>query len=652
MSSLWINLSLFLACVARIADTGRSPTVLHTIVQDERGVRNFRKAASPRRLGSPGDLAPDDDAAQASGDDVDPAWASVITSASSDGAQSLGAKVTDDGRIELVPLAGGLEGSDDYMAKGSFRDSMDQLGWGSLLMQTSPSEDVDDGLKMYAAGAVEGFLTARRMQEFHHNSRALLLMNSANKQRLPKLKAALRDTIRSLARVADEDSSDASSLDGQARLALLQTWGVRDGYALASDENKASLSMPDMFILNSDGVIDELMTALGGEAEDAEALVQRGSRRQQLRGVSRSSSNSSHPGARKGAGHCTGVVRLADGNSELYFGHTTWESFSEMTRIWKVYDFPLKGAATKKISFSSYPGCISSTDDYYLMDNGLAITETTLSIPRQQKYSPSQSMPDFVRIMAANRLSSSAEEWVRSMADSATGTYSSQWMVLDYKKFKQGEELPDGAFYVLEQAPATSHYEDMSGWLREKKYWASYDRAFFDDVRATTGDDAMLAREGRRPEAELFSKDHTPRAQIVSQTENSINSLAAMRDEMTRNKGSNEPVDQPALQVPSYTISARSDLADGDRINKDGSPDGGVDAKITSSCLFRTLTAQAISSPSHAERPPFRWTSPQDGSELWPGYPHEGLPDEANFDWVRVDPQDQMLNSLDSGTCQ
>jgi len=394
------------------------------------------------------------------------------------------------------------------------------------------------------------------------------------------------------------------------------------------------------------------MTALGGDEEDAASFVQRGSQRQQLRGVTRSISNSTLAPVRKSAGHCTGVVRLADGNSELYFGHTTWESFSEMTRIWKVYDFPLKGSVSKKISFSSYPGCISSTDDYYLMDNGLAVTETTLSLPRKQKYSSSQSMPDFVRIMAANRLSSSAEEWVRSMADSATGTYSSQWMVLDYKKFKPGEELPDGAFYVLEQAPATTHFEDMSGWLREKRYWASYDRAFFDDVRATTGDDSMLLREGRKPEAELFSKDHTPRAQIVSQTQTSINSLAAMRDEMTRNKGTSEPVDQPALQVPSYTISARSDLADSDHINKDGSPDGGVDAKITSSCLFQSLTAQAISSPSHAERPPFRWTSSEDGSELWPGYPHEGLPDEANFDWVRVDPQEQMLNTLENGSCQ
>jgi len=601
---------------------------------------NFRKAGS--RGGDSGALAPDD------AQDVEPAWASVSAGASVAGAESLGAKVTSDGGIELVALTGGLEGitgADEYLASGTFQDKLPEVGWSSLMLRTSEAQQVDDGVKMYAAGAIEGFLTSKRMREFSHNSRALLQLNPDNNDKLPHLMKALRQTVEGLKAMSEEGSASASSVDGQARLALLQTWGVRDGYALAAEDGKASLSMPDMFVMNSDGVIDELLTALGG-SEDA-SLVQRTARRQRLRGLAPDSNYR----APTESGHCTGVVHLADGNSELYFGHTTWESFSEMTRIWKVYDFPLQDVAAKKISFSSYPGCISSTDDYYLMDSGLAITETTLSIPRKQHYPTSQRVPDFIRIMAANRLSSTSEDWVRSMVDSATGTYSSQWMVMDYKKFTPGQELPDGSFYVLEQAPGTSHYEDMSGNLRDKRYWASFDRAYFDDVRATTGDDAMQQREGRKPEAELFSKDHTPRAQIVKQTQAGITSLAAMRAEMTENKGTNEPVDQPALQVPSFAVSARSDLADNEgHKNSDGSPDGGVDAKITSSCLFRSLTAQAISSPSHTTLPAFKWTG-ADGQQVWPEYPHEGLPDEANFDWVQVNPQENMLNSLDSA-CQ
>merc|ERR1719191_2460582 len=166
------------------------------------------------------------------------------------------------------------------------------------------------------------------------------------------------------------------------------------------------------------------------------------------------------------AGHCTGLVRLSQDKSELYFGHTTWEGFSEMTRIWKVYDFPLQDVTARRISFSSYPGCVSSTDDYYLMDSGLAVTETTLNIPRQVHYQPTGTMPDFMRIMVANRVTSSAQDWANSMTDSATGTYSSQWMILDYKKYQKGQDLGDGAFVVLEQAPGVSHSEDMTAWLK------------------------------------------------------------------------------------------------------------------------------------------------------------------------------------------
>jgi len=629
---------------------------LHVIDQG-----NFRKASGlassqPRRStaaldnvfgGSFGSLAPDSadaGAVAASVDsDVEPAWATVSVSGG-DGAESMGAKVTSDGGIELVPLAGGLESAgDEYLAEGTFHDQLDQVGWTSLMMRTSKTKEVDDGVKMYAAGAIEGFLTAKRIREFYHNSRAMLNMDAHNTEKLPTLKKSIKQTINSLMQMA-EDGASSSSLNGQARLSLLQTWGIRDGFAASAGDGNPSLSMPDMFILNSDGVIDELMTALGGGS--GESLIQRSSRKKSLRGVA-----DTHPHVPTQSGHCTGMVHLKEDNSEVYFGHTTWESFSEMTRVWKVYDFPLQDVAAKKISFSSYPGCISSTDDYYLMDSGLAITETTLSIPQKQNYPSFQSVPDFMRIMAANRLSSTSEEWVRSMQDSATGTYSSQWMVMDYKKFTPGQELPDGSFYVFEQAPGASHYEDMSGRLREKHYWSSFDRAYFDDVRESTGDNAMERRLGNQPEAELFSKDNTPRAQITRQTEGEITSLDAMREEMTRNKGTKEPVDRSKLQVPSFAISARSDLADTDgAINKDGSPDGGVDAKITSSCLFRSLSAQAISSPSHTTVPAFKWTNA--GQETWPGYPHEGLPNDANFDWVRVDAQENMLNPLDNGACQ
>lgn len=593
-------------------------------------------SAGPGKVAS-GATSPDSDtSAPADGEKDREAWTIIDADSVDDGSTSLGAVIDEKGRVVLqaADAAGGKQA-----AWGSFSDSLDSTGWCGVSMHTSEAPGPDDGQKMYAAGVIEGFLTAERIREFHDNSRGLVDMNPANHDRLPKLQQGLQGMVDRLAESARNPQDGGDTFSAQVRLGLMQTWGIRDGYAQATKKSSRlqqagakPLSMVDLFILNSDGVIDELLTAYGGP-ENGASLLQKSSRK------------------RRQIGHCTGLVHLADSNQELYFGHTTWESFSEMTRFWKVYDFPVQGAAARKISFSSYPACVSSTDDYYLTDSGLAITETTLSIPNDQQYSQSASTPDFLRIMASNRVATNGQEWTQSMSDSATGTYSSQWMVVDYKKFKRGQDLESGTFHVLEQSPGVNHAEDMSSWLQQKRYWSSYDRAYFDDTRAATGDDTAMRDAQGTPNAEIFSKDNTPRAQIVRATEGGVNSLDAMRAEMTRNKGTDEPVDKKALQIPRFAISARNDLKDNDG-NPDkqyGSPDGGVDAKVTSSCLFESQAAEAISSPSHTSLPAFKWT--ENGNELWPGYPHEGLPNEASFDWQSMSAQDDVVGPLDGGAC-
>lgn len=73
----------------------------------------------------------------------------------------------------------------------------------------------------------------------------------------------------------------------------------------------------------------------------------------------------------------------------------------------------------------------------------------------------STEIPDFMRIMLAGRLARTGREWVDLMRRSATGLYSSQWMVVDTAKFapavgKTGAaQLSDGLLYVLDQVLAT-----------------------------------------------------------------------------------------------------------------------------------------------------------------------------------------------------
>jgi len=56
---------------------------------------------------------------------------------------------------------------------------------------------------------------------------------------------------------------------------------------------------------------------------------------------------------------------------DIYAGHDSWFYYNMMLRIFKRYEFnynnPLLKA--KKVAFSSYPGMLSSLDDFYMMDN-------------------------------------------------------------------------------------------------------------------------------------------------------------------------------------------------------------------------------------------------------------------------------------------
>ena len=84
-------------------------------------------------------------------------------------------------------------------------------------------------------------------------------------------------------------------------------------------------------------------------------------------------------------GRCSALIKLVPDlphrTGNLFVGHSTWEGMEEAVRMWKVYDFPFIVAHEAVVSFSSYPGCISSTDDFYQTKKSqLLITETSLNV--------------------------------------------------------------------------------------------------------------------------------------------------------------------------------------------------------------------------------------------------------------------------------
>merc|ERR1719215_223549 len=180
----------------------------------------------------------------------------------------------------------------------------------------------------------------------------------------------------------------------------------------------------------------------------------------------------------------------------------------------------------------------------------------------------------------------------------------------------------------------------MTHYLREHGYFPSFNRPFFETVRAASG---HAAAEAAHPE--LYSWAHNPRAQIFSSFAPLVDEPSVLRVFMEQNlyPNSNRP---PAYSGPGHAISARMDLLP----LGSASPNGGIDTKLTSRCMMKALQAQTISGPSHETLPPFRWLEAQ-GTEAWPGWPHVGLPDVWNFSWVQMSLAGQMPVAPDDSSC-
>jgi len=238
-------------------------------------------------------------------------------------------------------------------------------------------------------------------------------------------------------------------------------------------------------------------------------------------------------------------------------------------------------------------------------------------------------IPNFVHIMTTNRLARSAPHWSWLFTSTNTGTYTSQWMVVDYNKMERrgplaNATLPANTFWVIEAVPGAVESHDMTGLLTKQRYFPSFNRPLFSKTREVTGFTAAQSSHGA-----LYSWDHNPRADIFRGAAPEVEGLYDMRLLMRRNR---YPLTGAQPSSAGHDISARFDL-----LPSGGVPNGGIDAKIVNRCLLKKLEVQAISGPSHGTLPPFRWRA-EGGAELWPGWPHDGLPDVWDFDFVQMTP--------------
>jgi hypothetical protein len=232
------------------------------------------------------------------------------------------------------------------------------------------------------------------------------------------------------------------------------------------------------------------------------------------------------PAAAYHHGHCSALIRNT--GDDLYLSHVTWSGYSTMVRQYKTYVF-----SGVYVSFSGYAGFISSTDDWYMTSQMLAVTETTNSMYNatlHKLYTFPNSTSEFLRVMTANFLANSSKQWVDYFATNNSGTYNNQYMVVDMKRYTPGAPIASDTLWVAEQLPGMVVSADESGVLNATGYWASYNVPYFKEVFDLSGNAAMEQQWGS-----LFSYNNYSRAVQFRRLAPTITDLDGMKRVMRYN---------------------------------------------------------------------------------------------------------------------
>lgn len=489
-------------------------------------------------------------------------------------------------------------------AYGYFNNTMLSTGWGVLEVHTGAAEDK---WAMFAAGYLEGVLTAKLIKENVDNMRNFWTS---------RLKPETWTKVKNFLLVQDTwiRHMSTSSSDVIARSAARitnQMDGLTAGVEMAL--GPSTVSKIDILMLGNTGDIIDLSKAVDKENHNQEQFFRFMDsmtflERTQYVALS---------------GMCSALVVLTPGFENLLMSHVSWFTYSGTMRIYKHYNFPLMNNPwpSPRMSFSSYAGYLNSLDDFYILDNSMVMLQTTNNVFNASLYtlvSPF-SLPAWYRVRAANHLATSGSEWAFVMSKHNSGTYNNQYMVIDMKQIKLKRRAMSGALTIVEQIPGLVESSDQTAILADG-HWPSYNVPFHPKIYNISGYPDFVQRYGVQ-----YSYQMAPRAELFRRDASKVRNIDDLKHVMRSNNYKSDPY---ANQDPTSAICARGDL-----IKLKPAPSGCYDGKVTDMQMAQRFESEAISGPTtnNGTLPPFSW-------KQFEKQPHEGLPSTYNFKWQTMIP--------------
>ena len=477
------------------------------------------------------------------------------------------------------------------VAWGTFKDGLNVTGWGELWLTTSPT--FPDLVQMHAAGYLEGALTAGRIWEMYQ-------ITASEERVTPAIQAFVDNQTEwvasSIAKAAKGDTYWA----GMA-LIMAQYAGLQAGYNAHPSAVGKAMSRMDFDLLQLSGDWGDIETAVHRELRPDFSKMSPEQVRQWA--IERD--------------HCSVLVKLTGDLQEIYASHSTWTDYATMNRIFKHYQLNLQSAfvAAKRVSMSSYPGFLESLDDFYYLDSGLVMLETTNNVFDMNLFDlvTPHSLFAWQRVRLASQNARTGREWYEHVRWHNSGTYNNQYAILDFKLYTPGQPLRPNTLWVMEQIPGLVVGSDQTHLLTFG-YFPSYNVPYFEEIYTRSGYPNISA------EVPGFAYQDAPRAQIFRRDAGKVGNLTDFQALMRYNHFSVDPI---SAGNACDAICCRGDLESG------GKPFGCTDTKVTSFSLFQKGQAWIVNGPttSGGFLQPFSWNK-------YPDVVRSGLPDVFDFDFV------------------
>lgn len=493
-----------------------------------------------------------------------------------------------------------------------YTKSMESIGWDKLSISSydSRNHQYTDSVKSYAMGYLEGYLTAPRIWNHFLNMKGYYFYDT--KGEIPEKTREFLNLNLSWMKEKSNEEMNNDPYWYHVHTIIRQMEGLIDGYNSVAGRNK-QISYAELQVANSFGDITEL------KYWDA-------SKRPKFFEMKVSEINEHI----KENSHCSALIKLSPDFSDVWFGHNTWTSYPSMTRIVKEYRFVSNRYTEKShaVAFSSYPGTLTSVDDFYITDQDLYVTETTNQIYFDQLYeklTPASNL-SWIRAMVANRLSSGGEQWTRIFARYNSGTYNNQYQILDLKMIDTKEKIVrDNALWIIEQMPGFTDSADVTEILKSQGYWPSYNSAYFKSIREKSGYDEILRK---RPELKsAIDYEECTRARIFRRDQSKVDGIETFKKLMRYNNYKHDPLSE---MNPWEGIAARGDLSLSNPVCR-----GATDAKIASIHDIkgkRNKTFNIISGPTTDQQEPFDSLTAKCAASN--KFQFHGIKQKFNYGWI------------------